>query len=225
MYKILLAEDDEHLGFMLKDNLQELGYTVLWCKNGMEALSLLSDVDIDLCLLDVMMPIMGGFELSEKIRDVRMQLPIVFLTARSLEEDKLMGFQLGADDYVTKPFSIKELDSRIRAILKRSGTNTPVPDTLVFGASTLHLTNMTYACQSKTIFLTDLEAKLLTLLVMHRNKLVKRETILESIWGENDYFKGRSLDVFISRLRKYLSIDNTLKIKNHHGVGFTLKTP
>lgn len=224
MAKILLAEDDENLGFMLQDNLSEFGHEVSWAKNGLDALETYGTTKFDVCIIDVMMPKMDGFELARNIREADAFVPLLFLTAKSMEEDKLKGFEIGADDYITKPFSIKELDYRITVFLKRSGTSLHLPKrTISFGHSTYDAEELVYTCGPVTHSLTEMEAKLLELLVQHQNQLIRREVILEKIWGENDYFKGRSLDVFITRLRKYLKEDHTLEIRNHHGVGFCLK--
>jgi len=224
MTKILLAEDDTNLGFMVEDNLTELGYEVQWAKDGMAAFSLFEEDSFSVCLIDVMMPKMDGFELASKIRGKDDLIPILFLTAKSMEEDKLKGFEIGGDDYITKPFSMKELDYRIKVFLRRNGAPASISpqETVNFGLSSFDPQNLSYSNNTTTFSLTQMEADLLAILIENRNKLVKREEILEKIWGENDYFKGRSLDVFITRLRKYLRGDNTLEIKNHHGVGFSL---
>ncbi|GAB4241209.1 MAG: response regulator transcription factor [Ekhidna sp.] len=226
MPKILLAEDDQNLGLLVEENLQELGYEVFWGMNGVDAGNLFNHNKVDLCLIDVMMPEMDGFELAKKIRSVNEFVPILFLTAKSFEEDRLHGFEIGGDDYITKPFSMKELDYRIKVFLKRnesvSEITTERAEALIFGNSSFDPHNLVYRCDGVEHSLTQMEAQLLELLVQHKNALVKREHILEKIWGENDYFKGRSLDVFITRLRKYLRADNRLEIKNHHGVGFSL---
>lgn len=226
MAKILLAEDDENLGFMIQDNLQELGHQVVWCKDGEDAHTQFQQKSPDICLIDVMMPKMDGFELASKIREADEFVPLLFLTAKSLEEDRLTGFEIGGDDYITKPFSMKELDHRINVFLRRSiqpDSKRSTEKILSFGQSTFDTQNLIYSSKGNECSLTQMEAQLLTLLLDNQNQLVKRETILEEIWGENDYFKGRSLDVFITRLRKYLRLDESLEIKNHHGVGFCLQ--
>ncbi len=223
MAKILLAEDDENLGFMVQDNLTDLGHDVTWAKNGDEALSKYQSCAPSLCLIDVMMPKMDGFDLARKIRAQDEWTPILFLTAKSIEGDRLKGFEVGGDDYITKPFSMKELSYRINVFLRRKiALNTHGAEKIEFGKSRFDPSNICYEVNEDRYPLTQMEGKLLALLVANKNMLVKRETILESIWGENDYFKGRSLDVFITRLRKYLKADDSLTIKNHHGVGFSL---
>ena len=225
MAKLLLVEDDENLGFMLEDNLKDIGHTVFWAKNGIEGLEVFDRTKPELCIVDIMMPKMDGFELAEKIRQSDEFTPIIFLTAKSLEEDRLKGFEIGGDDYLTKPFSMKELSYRVNVFLRRSSVQKPTDlGTIKFGNSSLNTENLQYSCKEKTFSLTQMEGQLLQLLLENRDRLVKRDYILEEIWGENDYFKGRSLDVFITRLRKYLKVDESLEIKNHHGVGFTLKT-
>jgi len=223
MARILLAEDDESLGFMLEDNLQDLSYEVLWAKNGEEALNLFTQSHFDLCIIDVMMPRMDGFELARKIRASDEFTPILFLTAKSLEENRLKGFEVGGDDYITKPFSMRELSYRIAVFLKRSKEKpSGTAKAIHFGSSNYNPSNLCYTCGDASHALTEMEAQLLEMLLQEQNQLVRREEILEKIWGENDYFKGRSLDVFITRLRKYLKLDDSLTIKNHHGVGFSL---
>lgn len=224
MAKLLLAEDDESLGFMIEDNLTSLGHEVSWYQNGEQAFAAFSNSQFELCILDVMMPKMDGFELASKIREVDEFTPIIFLTAKSQEDARLQGFEVGGDDYVTKPFSIKELAYRVQVFIRRTKPQTiaPTSSLIHFGNSTYDTKNLIFAVENTTNALTQMEGKLLTLLVSQKNELVKRAHILEEIWGEDDYFKGRSLDVFITRLRKYLKADSSIEIRNHHGVGFSL---
>ncbi|MEO9872724.1 response regulator transcription factor [Ekhidna sp.] len=224
MAKILLAEDDENLGFMVQDNLEQLNHEVVWYKNGIEAFNEFQNQSFEICVLDVMMPKMDGFELASKIREQDEFIPILFLTAKSQEEDRLEGFEVGGDDYISKPFSMKELGYRIEVFLRRSNSKEIgfSDETKHFGSSVFDVKNLVYRCDDFQSSLTQMEANLLNLLLKYKNQLVKREVILETIWGENDYFKGRSLDVFITRLRKYLKNDSSLEIRNHHGVGFSL---
>lgn len=223
MAKILLVEDDENLGFMVKDNLESMSHEVIWAKNGEEALQKHQEIEPEICLLDVMMPKMDGFVLAQKIREADEFTPIIFLTAKSLEEDRLRGFEIGGDDYITKPFSMKELEYRIQVFLRRSiDAAVETSQLMEFGQSKYDSVNLLYTTSNDSFTLTHMEGQLLTLLLKQKNSLVKREEILEQIWGENDYFKGRSLDVFITRLRKYLKSDPSVEIKNHHGVGFSL---
>ena len=226
MASILLAEDDQNLGFMIKDNLEELGHEVHWAKDGESAILVFKKNQFDLCLLDIMMPKKDGFEVAASIRQEDEFIPILFLTAKSMEDDRLTGFEVGGDDYITKPFSMRELDYRINVFLRRSihAEKKPGNKIIYFGQSSFDTHNLVYSQGEKKFGLTQMEAQLLKLLLDNENELVSREHILEEIWGENDYFKGRSLDVFITRLRKYLKNDSLISIKNHHGVGFCLQT-
>lgn len=221
---LLLVEDDENLGFLTKSFLESEGFQISWAKNGSEASVKIATISFDLFLLDVMLPDTDGFSLAQLIRQKDTKTPIIFLTARSLKEDKLKGFGLGADDYVTKPFDEDELVCRIRARLK---TETP---TVSVNAETFNFNGISFTPKQLLLEiggdkkrLTDKENRILELLCLSANEVVRRETILVDVWGENDYFLGRSLDVFITRLRKYLSA-STLTIENIHGVGFSLNT-
>ncbi len=208
---------------MVSDNLGSLDHEVHWAKNGEEALDLYDRTTPEICLVDVMMPKMDGFVLAEKIRALDEFVPIIFLTAKSLEEDRLRGFEIGGDDYITKPFSIKELAYRIQVFLRRTAESANTTSQIMeFGNSKYDVINICYLIDGEKHPLTQMEGQLLRMLLVNKGTLVKREDILEEIWGENDYFKGRSLDVFITRLRKYLKADPTIEIKNHHGVGFSL---
>lgn len=217
---ILFAEDDHNLGFVTKEGLEEAGFTVLWYKNGETAWKAFGGQD--LCLIDIMMPKMDGFTLAEKIREKDEFTPILFLTAKSQEEDRLRGFEIGGDDYISKPFYMQELVYRLQVFLKRKRETKESNNGFDFGHCQFDLSNLLLTVYGKSESLTQREGEVLALLLVNKNQLVKREEILEKIWGENDYFMGRSLDVFISRLRKYLKEDTTVEIKNHHGVGFVL---
>lgn len=220
--RILLAEDDLNLGFVIEDHLMSEGFEVYWMKDGLEASKEFGNMQFDLCLLDVMMPKLDGFALAELIRRKNEFVPIIFLTAKSLEQDKLKGFQIGGDDYITKPFSMYELLYRVKVFMRRTVTTERRKSEVPLGALLFDRSNLLLRSDDGVINLTQMESDLLSLLVSNCNELVEREEILIKIWGENDYFKGRSLDVFIARLRKYLKNDPTLEIRNHHGVGFTL---
>lgn len=222
--RILLVEDDENLGFVVKDNLELIGYKVDLAKDGQEGLNRFMNNQYQLCILDIMLPKKDGFELAATIRKSSAKLPIIFLTARSLKEDKISGFQLGADDYITKPFSVEELELRVQALMKRvyEDGQTESPDVFELGKYHFDYNNMLLEGGPEPQRLTAKEGKLLRLLCMHKNEVLRREEALESVWGENDYFAGRSMDVFISRLRKYLSDDPVVTIDNVHGVGFRL---
>lgn len=217
---ILFAEDDYNLGFMTKTGLEDAGFQVTWCQNGEEAWRSYKDQDI--CLIDIMMPKMDGFSLAAKIREKNEFVPVLFLTAKSREEDRLKGFEIGGDDYISKPFSMKELVYRLQVFLKRRALETlaETKNTISFGDSSFDFDNLTLKVKGLEKSLTQREGELLQMLVSKPNELIKREDILVKVWGANDYFMGRSLDVFISRLRKYLKEDESVEIKNHHGVGF-----
>ncbi len=221
---LLYVEDDESLGFVTRDNLEQQGYTITHCVDGNSASEAIKKGGFDLAVLDVMLPEKDGFTLAEEIRKFDKQTPIIFLTAKSLKEDKLHGLKLGGDDYITKPFSIEELMLKINIFLRRRNiTEKQSTNNFRLGAFEFDYPNLalTHAEKSKT--LTQREADLLKFLIENKNQVLKRSDILERIWGEDDYFLGRSLDVFISRLRKYLKLDEAIKIENIHGVGFRFK--
>ena len=219
---ILLAEDDENLRFVIQDNLELRGFHVESASNGMEALEKFRQQKVELCILDVMMPELDGFGLAQKIREQDAHVPILFLTARGLKEDRLQGFRVGGDDYLTKPFSIEELLFRMEVFLKRPVVQ-PRPDagqsykTARLEFIPAHL-RIDYAEGSQA--LTYKEAELLELLFRNQGQVLKREDILMKIWGTDDYYKGRSLDVFVSRIRKFLHPDPSIEIQTVHGVGF-----
>ncbi len=221
---LLYVEDDESLSFVTRDNLELQGYQITHCDNGATALEIIKNNTFDLCILDVMLPEIDGFTIAEEIRKNNNEVPIIFLTAKSLKEDKIHGLKLGGDDYITKPFSIEELILKIEVFLKRSKIN--IPQELAsydVGMFNLDYPNLALNQNGTSKSLTQKEADLLKYLIENKNAVIKRSAILKSIWGEDDYFLGRSLDVFISRLRKYLKADETVKIENIHGVGFRLK--
>lgn len=222
---IFYVEDDATLSFLTKDNLELNGYDVNLFTDGKSAIENFPKGNYDLCILDVMLPEMDGYELAEKIRQKNSQVPILFLTAKSLKEDRLKGLRLGADDYITKPFSIEELMLKIEIFLKRKYISNTATKVIPIGNYSFNYPNLSLEYANKeNISLTQKEGDLLKLLATQANAVVKREIILEQIWGENDYFLGRSMDVFISRLRKYLKNDTSIKIENIHGVGFRLNT-
>ena len=220
---ILYVEDDESLGFVTRDNLELNGYAITHCLDGLQAVEVAKQQQFDLCLLDVMLPEMDGFTVASEIRKRDSHIPILFLTAKSLKEDRLHGLRLGADDYITKPFSIEELILKIEVFLRRSQTNgRSLSPILQIGSFELDYPNLILSNQEENKKLTQRETDLLKLLIEHKNQVLQRGIILEKLWGENDYFLGRSLDVFISRLRKYLKTDPAIRIENIHGVGFRL---
>lgn len=220
---ILLAEDDENLGNVIKDYLQICGYEIILAEEGEAAWRLYQTYKFDLCILDVMMPKMDGFTLAEKIREKNQQIPILFLTAKSDKADKLTGFKTGADDYITKPFNIEELVLRIEVFLKRSKHISPKRSVFEIGNYVFDYSNLTLKTGESTQSLTQKEADVLKILCTNTGNIIKREEILLPIWGNDDYFSGRSLDVFISKLRKYLRQDSKIEIQNVHGVGFKLQ--
>lgn len=223
MPKILYVEDDPNLGFVTKDNLELEGYEIVHFQDGKEAWKSFSKEKYDLCLLDVMLPELDGFSLAEKIRKQNQQIPIIFLTAKTMQEDRIAGLKIGGDDYVTKPFSIEELSLRIKIFLKRKDIN----KTAIQGLNNWHLgvylfdyQQLTLQSPVKTEQLTNREAEVLKFLCERKNQVIKRDEILIAIWGRDDYFLGRSLDVFVTRLRKMLAEDTSIKIENVHGIGF-----
>jgi len=219
---ILYVEDDETLSFVTKDNLELNGYNVVHFADGKSALDQFTKYNFDLCILDVMLPEMDGYTLASNIRKADQETPILFLTAKSLKEDRIHGLKLGADDYITKPFSIEELILKIEVFLKRKFVNAPAQDNSSLGKFTFDYRNLKLTSDDGSSNLTQKEADLLKLLLDNKNNTLTRENILKKLWGENDYFLGRSMDVFISRIRKHLRPDPRLKIENVHGVGFRL---
>ena len=219
--RILLVEDDENLGYAIKDNLELRHYGVQWCKDGQEGINSYRHGFFDLCILDVMLPKKDGFSLAEDIRSVDKDIPILFLTAKSMLEDKLEGFRRGGDDYITKPFSIDELVYRMEVFLKRSTSNLH-RSTYQLGDYEFDYDGLKLSINGDDRVLTQKEAEVLKYFADNLGQVVKRKSILKAIWGENDYFMGRSLDVFISKLRKYLKAEPRLEIINLHGVGFKL---
>ena len=222
MAKILYVEDDLSLSFVTRDQLEKRGYEVFSCENGLDALTLFKKEIFDLCIFDVMLPKMDGFELAKNIRETNKQIPIIFLTARSMQEDKLEGLTIGGDDYITKPFNVEELCLKIEVFLKRKLVNKPIEEFYQIGLFSLDVKEQKLKLGTEEKKLTLKETKLLSLLAQKVNTITKRENILVNLWGKDDYFLGRSLDVFISRLRKYLRQDPTIQIENIRGVGFKL---
>jgi len=226
--KILLVEDDPNLSLVLQDYLEMLNYDITLCRNGKEGLQVFRSGQFHLCILDIMMPVMDGFTLAEEIKKINEAIPIVFLTAKSLKEDRIRGFRLGCDDYIMKPFSTEELSLRIQAILKRcmaQSKNVIKEEEPIYqiGKYTFDHKNMILRFDDKDRILTRKENALLKLLFENRNQLLTRETALISVWGNDDYFIGRSMDVFIAKLRKYLKDDLSIYITNVHGTGFKLE--
>ena len=222
--RILLLEDDPNLGLIVEESLVSRGFDVRLCRNGREGLAALEAERPDLSLVDVMMPELDGFEFARLAREMEPELPLIFLTARSLVEDRIEGFKLGADDYVTKPFSMEELTLRIEAVLRRAagGGGGEADGPLSLGGFVLDPLRQTLTLDGNETTLTARESELLHLLAGSPNLTVERRTILLKIWGDDSYHAGRSLDVFVSRLRKLLAADPSVEIRTVHGRGFRL---
>lgn len=226
-HNILLAEDDINLGILLVDYLHSEGFDVKLCKDGELALNAFECYPFDLCLLDVMMPKMDGFSLAKAIRLKDKKIPLIFITAKNLREDKLKGYALDADDYITKPFDEEELLWKIKAVIRRMPENKWEinPGIISIGKYTFDFTNQSLTIAGKIKRITEKEADILNYLSGNRNNLIKREELLKDLWGQNDYFLGRSLDVFITKIRKYLKEDPGVSIENVFGVGFIFNVP
>lgn len=220
--RILLVEDDINLGFVIKDNLELQGFAVTLCPDGEIGWQTYQQEPFDICILDVMLPKKDGFALAQLIRSRNAQVYIIFLTAKSLKEDKITGFKAGADDFMTKPFSIEELILRLHVFLRRTKIAQPPKTSYALGNYTFDYSNLLLQTHDQVIQLTPKEADILKLFCHHPATIIKRNEILNSVWGSDDYFMGRSLDVFIAKLRKYLKSDKNIEIQNLHGVGFKL---
>ena len=218
---VLLVEDDNNLASVIRDYLTLSGYEVILCEDGKQALDTFRKKKFDICLLDVMLPRMDGFALAEQIRKYNDVVPILFLTSKSGKDDRIKGFKTGGDDFITKPFNIEELVLRIEVFLKRSKGNA-VPKAFRFSDSHFDAANFELTVKGEVRKLTEKESAVMSVLCSNMNQLVKRDEILMKVWGSDDYFLGRSLDVFISKLRKYLTADKEVEIENHHGIGFKL---
>jgi DNA-binding response OmpR family regulator len=223
--KLLLAEDDLQLGFIIRDNLEEAGFEVINCPDGEAAWEYYQKKNPDLCILDVNMPYKDGFTVAKKIRAKNDVVPILFLTAKSLEEDKLKGFAAGADDYIVKPFSMKELLSRVNVFLRRNKMLLQeAPKSYNIGNMVFIPGELKLITNEETISVTVREKELLEFLCLHPNKVLKREDILLHVWGKNDFFLGRSMDVFMTRLRRYFQAEPGISIETIHGVGYRFTT-
>ena len=225
MKKLLLAEDDFDFAAILKQYLELHQFEVIWAENGEIALDYFKNQTFDICVFDVMMPKLDGFSLAEKIITINPEIPFIFLTARKLKEDKIIGLKLGADDYIVKPFEVDELILRLQNILKRieqkrslDGNNIIEIGSYIFDNERLTLNNKNHVQQ-----LTEMEASLIEYLFLNHNQLLKRDQILMSVWKKDDYFSGRSMDVFISRLRKYFNSDPKIKIESVRNIGLEFK--
>lgn len=218
---VLIAEDDLQLGFLIKENLEEEGYEVINCPDGETAWEFFQKKQPDICLLDVNMPSRDGYSLAKKIRQKNDIVPIIFLTAKSMEDDKVKGFETGADDYITKPFSMKELLLRMNVFLRRNKMLLPQTNKEIkIGSLVFYPEEMKLKNEKETVTLTQRESELLHFFCLHPNKALKREDILTHVWGKNDYFLGRSMDVFVTKLRKHLKSETSVNIETVHNVGF-----
>lgn len=223
-YKILLCEDDQNLGLVLKNYLELNDYDVELERDGRLGLAAFQRSKFDICLLDVMMPNMDGFTLAEEIRDIDPEIPLFFLSAKTMKDDLLQGYKLGADDYITKPFDSEVLLMKIKAILKRNEEIHKEDEYVEFDLNNFHFNPRLRELKigDKIQTLSPKENELLKLLAEHKNDLLSREKALKKIWGSDTYFNGRSMDVYIAKLRKYLKEDEKLEIVNIHGNGFRL---
>jgi len=223
---ILLVEDDINLAFVIRDNLEQAGYRVSHAQDGEAAMAIWQASHFDLCIFDVMLPKKDGFNLAQDIRKMDVAVPILFLTARAQKEDRLHGFRIGGDDYLTKPFSIEELMLRMEVFLRRNTTAAAIIEKhFTLGKYKFDPANLSLSLGHSQRQLTQREAEVLIYFAEHPNQICTREAILLAIWGDDDYFLGRSLDVFVSRLRKFLQEDEKVQLENIHGVGFRLKCP
>ncbi|HLW29646.1 MAG TPA: response regulator transcription factor [Brumimicrobium sp.] len=221
--KILLAEDDNNLGLLLESFIKAKGFKVDLARDGKQALEKFNQDTYHFVILDVMMPEMDGFTVAKEIREIDNKTPILFLTAKSMKEDKLEGFAIGADDYLTKPFSMEELVARIEAILKRSNaSDSPLDDTFTIGRFSFDPQKRIINIDGEENKLTTKESQLLKLLAKNKNQILDRQAALRAIWGDDNYFNGRSMDVYIAKLRKILKADENIEIMNIHGKGFKL---
>lgn len=225
--KILVAEDDPNLGTILSDYLKVKGYDVHLARNGTEGIQLFRANPFDCCLLDVMMPEKDGFTLAKEIRAENANVPIIFLTAKSMKEDTIAGFKAGGDDYITKPFSMEELLQRLKAILRRTlGEKTePEKTTFALGDMLFDFKNQVLKTKAGDQRLTSKETALLKMMVQNANRLLDRSHALIAIWGDDTYYNSRSMDVYVAKIRKYLRADERVQIINEHGKGFTLQLP
>ena len=223
--KVLLAEDDKNLGTILKAYLEAKGYPTTLCVNGQEAFDVYNKEAFDFCIIDIMMPVKDGFALTKEIRKTNKNIPIIFLTAKSMQEDKLKGFELGADDYITKPFSMEELLVRMKAILRRvkyDKDDFKKKGIFILGQFTFDYNRQILTLKKVEQKLTSKEAELLKMLCENANEVLDRSIALNKIWYDDSYFNARSMDVYITKLRKYLKGDPNVELMNVHGVGFKL---
>lgn len=221
---ILIAEDDPHLGLLLSEYLRANEFDVVLCKDGESVVNTCENKHFDICLLDVMMPKMDGFEAAKHIKTFKSNLPFIFITARNQKLDKLNGYSIGAEDYINKPFDEEELLWKIRAILRRNTAHLGIADVskIQLGNYSFDTKNLSLVINNITKRITEKECEVLLFLVQNKNTVVKRSDLLQAVWGDDDYFIGRSLDVFIAKIRKYLKEDPNIQIETVFGVGFIL---
>ncbi len=223
---ILFAEDDSSLAFIVKDTLEDEGYKVVHCADGQTAIDIFDKTKFDICILDIMMPNKDGYTVAKKIRKQTDVLPILFLSTKNEEEDRLKGYDTGADDYISKPFSMPELLKKIEVFLRRSKKlYADTVEDYSIGTILFSFVNLKIINSTETFTITQREADLLKFFCEHQNKVVKREEILINVWGKDDFFLGRSMDVFISKLRKYLKTEPDVAIETIHGIGFRFTVP
>jgi DNA-binding response OmpR family regulator len=223
---VLLAEDDLHLGDVMKDTLEDEGYKVFHCTDGQQAIDRFDKDKFDICLLDIMMPVKDGFTVAKKIRQQTDVIPIIFISTKALLEDKIEGYQKGADDYIVKPFQMQELLMKMEVFLRR--TKKMFADSIqeyVIGKIHFDFTSLKMITPEGTVTITQKEAELLKFLCLHPNRILKREEILTAVWGKDDYFLGRSMDVFMTKIRKLLKADPTIILETIHGMGFRFSVP
>ena len=222
-YNIFLVEDDENFGSVLKSYLEMNDFEVSWVKDGANALKIFQSQQYDLCILDIMLPNLDGFTIAKKIKSQYPDIPTIFLTAKTLKEDVLQGYKLGADDYVTKPFDSEVLLYKIKAIIKRKAEVNSDSDSFKIGTYEFDSKLRMLSNKGESVKLSPKENELLKMLCLHQNKVLDRDKALNQIWGEDGYFTTRSMDVYITKLRKYLKKDQSVEIENIHGSGFILK--
>ncbi|MEE9407982.1 MAG: response regulator transcription factor [Polaribacter sp.] len=223
---ILLAEDDADFGSILKQYLEMSGFSVEWARDGEEALQVFKKGYFNICVLDVMMPKLDGFSLAEELIEINPEIPFIFLTARKMKEDKLKGLKLGADDYIVKPFEADELVLRLNNILKRTKQTSikiTEDEIILIGKYEFNTKRLELKIDENLQQLTEKEGELIQFLFQHKNQLLKREEILKAVWQNDDFFSGRSMDVFISRLRKYFKEDTSISIESIRGIGLEFK--
>ena len=220
--KILIVEDDKNAGYLLNENLKISGYMTVLSKDGLDGLNQFNNTTFDLCILDIMLPKIDGHQLAKEIRKTKVDVPIIFLTARTMDSDKIEGFKIGCDDYITKPYNIEELLWRIKAILKRSKGNVvkSEDDEFVIGRYIYNYSERKLVINDTIHSLSTKEADLLRIFCLHQFEVISRSTILNEVWGKDDYFVSKSLDVYMTKLRKYLRDDPNIEILNFHGHGY-----